>query len=97
MAAALKDGRNWKNIKDALCKIERLISYYEMKEATTIFELVLWKKKACSGREQHIKSQRVSYRSTRSSEIFWNTPLFDRKLSVDNFNFINTVEEFANL
>ena len=36
---------NWKNIRKVLCKIGRLISYYEMKEATTIFELALWKSK----------------------------------------------------
>jgi hypothetical protein len=37
--------RNWKNIRKVLCKIGRLISYYEMKEATTIYELALWKSK----------------------------------------------------
>jgi hypothetical protein len=97
MAAALEDCRNWKNIKDALCKIERLISYYEMKEATTIFELVLWKKQSLFRQRAAYQIATISYRSTRSSEIFWNTPLFDRKLSIDNFNFINTVEEFADL
>jgi hypothetical protein len=34
---------NWKNIRKILCKIGQLISYYEMKETMTIFELALWK------------------------------------------------------
>lgn len=31
--------------KEKLDKVERLIAYYEMKEATTLFELALWKVK----------------------------------------------------
>ena len=33
----------WQNIREILGRIDRLISYYEMKEATTIFELA-WRK-----------------------------------------------------
>jgi len=29
--------------KEKLAKVERLISYHEIKEATTLFELALWK------------------------------------------------------
>ena len=46
--AAMEDGNNWNwgsNIRDILCKIERLVSHYEMKEVTTIIELALWKVK----------------------------------------------------
>ena len=38
-------GRNWGNIWQILCNIDKLISYYEIKEATTIFELAWWKQK----------------------------------------------------
>ena len=36
-------GRNWNTAREDLGKIIRLISYYELKEATSIFELALWK------------------------------------------------------
>ena len=36
-------GNNWNRVRDDLDKIGRLISYYELKEATSIFELALWK------------------------------------------------------
>ena len=35
--------RNWNNVRRDLGKITRLVSYYELKEATTTFELALWK------------------------------------------------------
>ena len=34
---------NWNRVSDDLGKIVRLISYYELKEATSLFELALWK------------------------------------------------------
>jgi hypothetical protein len=42
---AIEGGRNWDSIKTILRRIERTVSYYEMKEATTIYELSLWKSK----------------------------------------------------
>ena len=36
-------GNNWNVVRKDLDKIVRLISYYELKEATSIFELALWK------------------------------------------------------
>ena len=36
-------GRNYPRVRDDLDKIIRLISCYEIKEATSIFELALWK------------------------------------------------------
>ena len=36
-------GRNWNPVKQSLDKIVRLISYYELKEATSMLELALWK------------------------------------------------------
>ena len=36
-------GRNWNQIRECIDKITRLISYYELKEAASIFELALWK------------------------------------------------------
>jgi hypothetical protein len=45
--AAMEEGNasinQWQNIRTILCRIDRLISYYEMKEATIIFELA-WRK-----------------------------------------------------
>ena len=38
-------GRNWNIIKDSLEQIVSWIGYYEVKEATTLFELALWKAK----------------------------------------------------
>jgi len=37
--------RNWNTIKASLDKIASWIKYYEIKEATTLFELALWKAK----------------------------------------------------
>jgi hypothetical protein len=34
---------NWGTIRDNFSEIERRVSHYEMKEATTIYELALWK------------------------------------------------------
>ena len=36
-------GRTWNAARDDLGKIVRLISCYELKEGTSIFELALWK------------------------------------------------------
>ena len=49
-AAAMEHGNNWENIREILCRIDKLISYYEMKEAATIFELALWKSNLGSDR-----------------------------------------------
>jgi len=35
--------RNWIRVRESLDKIIRLISYYELKEGTSLFELALWK------------------------------------------------------
>jgi len=40
---AMGGGRNYPRVRDDLDKITRLISYYEIKEGTSIFELALWK------------------------------------------------------
>ena len=40
---AMDGGRNWKRVREDLEKIVRLISRYEIKEGTSIFELALWK------------------------------------------------------
>ena len=36
---------NWNDVRRDLGKITRLVSYYELKDATAIFELALWKSK----------------------------------------------------
>ena len=42
-AQAMGEGRNWNAVRRDLDKIIRLISYYELKEATSMLELALWK------------------------------------------------------
>ena len=34
---------NWNDVRRDLDRITRLVSYYELKDATTTFELALWK------------------------------------------------------
>ena len=36
---------NWKTIREVIRRIDRLITYYELKEATTLLELAIWKSK----------------------------------------------------
>ena len=36
-------GNNWIRVRESLNRISRLISYYELKGGTSIFELALWK------------------------------------------------------
>ena len=38
-------GHDWITLRQSLNRIIRLITFYEMKEATTLFELALWKAK----------------------------------------------------
>jgi len=42
-AAAMGGGRNWNQVRESLDRIIALLSYYEIKEGTSIFELALWK------------------------------------------------------
>ena len=44
-AATATDHNNWNETKRDFGKITRLVSYYELKDATTTFELALWKSK----------------------------------------------------
>ena len=36
-------GNNWNRVRESLDMTIRLLSYYELKEGTSIFELALWK------------------------------------------------------
>ena len=38
-----EDTSNWSRVRECLNKLVRLISYYEIKQGTSIFELALWK------------------------------------------------------
>ena len=38
-------GNNWEEILQSLDQMNKLVTYYEMREATTLFELALWKAK----------------------------------------------------
>jgi len=40
---AMRGGENWPQIRPVLDKINELVAYYELREATTLFELALWK------------------------------------------------------
>ena len=42
-AQTMGGGRNWNRVRRDLNNITRVISRYELKEATSIFELALWK------------------------------------------------------
>jgi len=42
---AMRGGENWPQIRPVLDKINELVVYYELREATTLFELALWKSK----------------------------------------------------
>ena len=41
----MRGGENWPEIRPVLDKINDLVLYYELREATTLFELALWKYK----------------------------------------------------
>ena len=43
--STLTTHHNWGDIRRDFGKITRLVSYYELKETTTTFELALWKSK----------------------------------------------------
>ena len=42
---ANRDLDNWDDTRRDIGRVTRLVSYYELKEATTTFELALWKSK----------------------------------------------------
>ena len=58
---------NWKRLKGILGRIGRLITYYEIKEATTLFELAVWKSKIDQANTNPINRD-VSDRYPRASE-----------------------------
>ena len=39
----IRYGGDWKIVKEVLGRIDRLLTYYELKEATTLLELAMWK------------------------------------------------------
>ena len=44
MVTQLREGgNNWNRVREGLDRTIRLLSYYELKEGTSIFELALWK------------------------------------------------------
>ena len=43
--STLETWQNWNETKKDLGRITQLVSYYELKDATTTFELALWKSK----------------------------------------------------
>ena len=52
----------WESVRDVLCKIEILISYYEIKEATSIAELAWWKEKVGEDVPRPAKDAILQYR-----------------------------------
>ena len=45
---------NWNRLRGVLGRIERLLTYYELKEATTLLELAMWKSKIDQAQVEHI-------------------------------------------
>lgn len=60
VSTALVEGNNWLQAKQSLQKIICLITYYEKKEATSLFELALWKFKINQAKASDI--DREAYR-----------------------------------
>jgi len=54
-------GDNWKVVKEPFDQIDRLITYYELKEATTFLELAMWKSKIDQAEVKHLIN-RIVYR-----------------------------------
>ena len=57
-------GHNWKRSLECIAKIDQLITHHEVKEATTLFELALWKAKIDQAWESDdvIVKDRYAYR-----------------------------------
>jgi len=53
-AVALAQGSTWGTVKEILCRIDQLLTYYEVREATTLFELAMWKSKIDQAEENLI-------------------------------------------
>ena len=66
-AADMRRGNNWDTIKHVIDRINEVITYYEKKEATTLFELALWKANLdrASDMTREACRTRGKYRSTR--------------------------------
>jgi len=58
----LVQGRNWDTLRSVLCRIDRVITYYEVKEATTLLELAMWKSKIDQADENFINIKRDACR-----------------------------------
>ena len=53
---------NWDDTRRDLGRITRLVSYYELKDATTTFELALWKSKLDQADATNTTTDRAAYR-----------------------------------
>jgi hypothetical protein len=56
---AMRGGENWPQIRPVLDKINGLVVYYEVREATTLFELALWKSKIDQAADKKISDRRA--------------------------------------
>ena len=59
---AMRGGENWPQIRPILDKINELVVYYELREATTIFALALWKAKIDQADKISDVASRKAYR-----------------------------------
>ena len=50
----IRYGGNWKIVKEVLGRIDQLLTYYELREATTLLELAMWKSKIDQVEVKHI-------------------------------------------
>ena len=62
-AADMRGGSNWNRIKQVIERINELITYFEKKEATSLFELALWKANLDRASEMTRRSTRSKYRA----------------------------------
>ena len=50
---------DWKDVRMIFSRIDRLLTYYEVKEATTLFELAIWKSKMDQEEVKHVNNRDV--------------------------------------
>ena len=75
-AIAMESWRNWDIIKQDINRIHKLIIYYEIKEATTLLELALWKAKIDQAGDNN-PAKREAIRSRDSYRIGVPGPVKD--------------------
>eukprot|EP00571_Detonula_confervacea_P005209 CAMPEP_0172330170 /NCGR_PEP_ID=MMETSP1058-20130122/61262_1 /TAXON_ID=83371 /ORGANISM="Detonula confervacea, Strain CCMP 353" /LENGTH=149 /DNA_ID=CAMNT_0013047373 /DNA_START=720 /DNA_END=1169 /DNA_ORIENTATION=+ len=84
-------GENWETIREKLCQICDLITY-ELKEATTIIELALWKAKIEEESFQSRNACRVLCGAGISLSLLFGKPRSRKKVSKAGMHAVFCVE-----